>query len=214
MEIKHNVLLVDDHNLVLDGLELILKQDTSLNCCGRVNTGVEAITFAKIHPIDIILMDINLPDISGVEVTEKILSSHPNIKVIGLSMHNELVIIKSLIKKGAKGFLLKNSGKEEILQAIHATIKGDTFYDPEILQRMILLDQKTPSHQSIIPSISRREKEILKLIVKEYTTKEIADQLFISFGTVETHRRNLISKLGVRNTAGLVRMAIEFELIK
>lgn len=217
MRMPYNILLVDDHQAVLDGLSLIVETDSRLQCIGKASNGIKAIDLInkeKVNKekVDLILMDINMPELNGIDATKRIKEIQPDIKIIGLSMIEEVTIIKQIVKNGADGFLLKNSGKDEILQAIHKVLDGGQYFDYNILEKMIKSnDQKSPNITPI--KLSRREKEIVKLIIDEHTTKEIAAMLFISFGTVETHRRNIINKLGVRNTAGIVRATLEFGLL-
>ncbi len=212
----NSILLCDDHPLVIDGMKLILKDLEAFQVVGSVNNGKEAIEYLEKNKVDILLLDINMPVLNGLEAMKIIQKDFPKVKVIMLSMLDDLNVIKHLIDHGAMGYLMKNAGKDEILETIQAVSKGKKAFDPELLMEMVSLKEKrikTQEH-SLFPKLSRREKEILKLIVEEYTTAEIAEQLFISFGTVETHRRNMLNKLGLRNTAGLVRTAIEFGLLQ
>ena len=156
-------------------------------------------------------MDINMPKIDGIQACKIISKKHPNVKVIYLSMINQVEIFQVLLESGAKGFLLKNSSSAEVETAIRQVYKGGKYFDTNIFNS-INEDLITKSKR-FYPKLTRREKEILQLIITEYTSAEIATRLFITQGTVETHRRNLISKLNVKNTAGLVRIAIEYKLV-
>lgn len=211
MTSRSKVLLADDHQLVLDGLALIIDGATDFEVVGQVSNGADAIDFVHQAAVDVILMDINMPEVNGIEATKIIKKSQPMIKILGLSMLDEIQVIKNFRKSGGDGFMLKNSGKEDILLALTNIVNGKAHYDPHILEQLMSPDLKV---SPAMPSLSRREREILALIVQEHTTKEIAEKLFISFGTVETHRRNMINKLGVRNTAGLVRVAMEYGLLE
>lgn len=211
----YDILLCDDHPLVIDGMKLILQELDEFQVVGSVHNGKEALEYLSAQPVDILLLDINMPVLNGLEAMKVIQKDFPEVKVIMLSMLDDLNVIKHLIDHGAMGYLMKNAGKDEILETIHTVSKGKKAFDTELLMEMMSLKErriKTQEH-SLFPKLSRREKEILKLIIEEYTTAEIAEQLFISFGTVETHRRNMLNKLGLRNTAGLVRTAIEFGLL-
>lgn len=210
------VLCVDDHKLVLEGLQLMLRDCTDIQVIGHAQDGQEAIDMVEAGSVDVILMDLNMPRINGLKATQLIKAKHPAIKVLILSMLSEQQMIKSVINAGADGYLLKNSGQNEIIAAIHKVSQGEEHFDNEILEIITssadesVANSKSKSQHA---SLSRREKEILGLIVEEYTTKEIAAKLFISFGTVESHRRNMISKLGVRNTAGLVSAAYKYSIL-
>jgi len=209
--------IVDDHSIVLQGLELMLKNEPSVQLSGLYQNGAQLLSaLQRGETINTILMDIHMPDINGVELCKMVKRDYPSVSVIGLSMVSEMSLVRLMIKNGASGYLHKNAGKEEMMQALDRVRKGKKFFSEEI--RDMLLEGtsrgKKAGNKSPFPRLSRREKEVLGLIVDEYTTQEIADKLFISFGTVETHRRNILSKLGARNTAGLVRIALEYKLLE
>jgi len=145
----------------------------------------------------------------------KVFKTQPNLKIVALSMHKESSLIKLMLSNGAKGYVLKNAGQDEVIKAIE-TVYSNKMYLDETVNDIIVssVANNAKKQQNPFPSISRREKEVLKLILDECTTQDIADKLFISFGTVETHRRNMLIKLGAKNTAGLVRIALEYELNK
>lgn len=150
---------------------------------------------------------------NGLECCRKVKTDFPDVQVLMLSMLEEVSLIKLLLKEGANGYLLKNAGKDEVLNGIRRVAQGKRVLSNDLLT-VLMEDQPVTrnTHQSPIPKISRRERQVLELIVAEHTTAEIAEALFISFGTVETHRRNLLLKLDARNTAGLVRKALEYDL--
>lgn len=209
------VLIADDHQLVIDGIKLMFSDETDIACIGEANDGLQALELAgKIRP-ELIILDINMPNLNGIETCRQIRRSFPEIKILALSMLKEVSLIKLILKNGADGYLLKNSGKEEILTAIRKIQTGEKYFSSEVAALVMesLTGAKVKNTENPFPKLSRREKQILQLIVDEYTTVEIAEKLFISFGTVETHRRNLLIKLGARNTAGLVRACFEYNLL-
>jgi DNA-binding NarL/FixJ family response regulator len=208
------VMVCDDHQLVVDGIKLMLSNHDEIAVIASASNGQEAIDYIKDNKVDVLLLDINMPIKNGLETCKYLQSNHPDIKVIGLSMVSDVELIQSMIGYGARGYLLKNSGQDEVIETILDVNNGKQVFDPSILSD--LLNRKVKKHETkpAFPKLSRREKEVLQLIVDEHTTSEIAESLFISFGTVESHRRNIISKLGVRNTAGLVRMAFELGLLE
>ena len=210
------ILLCDDHPLVIEGLKLIIQHNDQMEVVGSVHNGQEAIDFLGEHDVDILLMDINMPVLNGIEASKIIQKEFPEVKVIMLSMLDDLHITKTLIEYGAKAYILKNASSEEIIQSILGVAEGRILFDQDLLLKIIDLKRSKSRkiEKSLFPKLSRREKEILSLIVQEHTTGEIAEKLFISFGTVETHRRNMLNKLGLRNTAGLVRMALEYNLLE
>lgn len=209
--------IVDDHSIVLQGLELMLKSEPSVKITGLYQNGAQLLSaLQRGETINTILMDIHMPEINGVELCKMVKREYPSVAVIGLSMVSEMSLVRLMIKNGASGYLHKNAGKEEVVQALERVRIGKKFFSEEI--RDMLLEGTSrgekADNKSPYPRLSRREKDVLRLIVDEYTTQEIADKLFISFGTVETHRRNILSKLGARNTAGLVRIAMEYKLLE
>jgi len=210
---KIRIAIADDHQMVLDGLQLIISQEDQMELCGLAHDGKEALELLEREQIDVLLLDINMPVMNGIDAMKVIGKKHPDISVLGLSMLDDTIVIKKLVKYGAKGFLLKNSGRDKIIEAICELHAGGKYFDRAIVTKLLESDNTKSVGTSLFPKLSRREKEILTLIMDELTTKEISEQLFISFGTVETHRRNIINKLGVRNTAGMVRVAIEYQLL-
>lgn len=209
--------IVDDHSIVLQGLELMLKKEPSIKITGLYQNGAQLLSaLQRGETINTILMDIHMPEINGVELCKMVKREYPSVAVIGLSMVSEMSLVRLMIKNGASGYLHKNAGKDEVLEALERVRIGKKFFSEEI--RDMLLEGTSRGEKagkkSPFPRLSRREKDVLRLIVDEHTTQEIADQLFISFGTVETHRRNILSKLGARNTAGLVRIALEYKLLE
>ena len=212
------VMIADDHNMFVEGVELILDGIDNIQVVSKCYTGLEVFEKLAHTPADVILLDINLPGMNGLEVCQKLNKDYPVVKVLALSMHNEESFVTEILKYGAQGYILKNTGKKELISAIEAVYNGQSYFSEEVTETIMksLVHQKSGGKKSNIltPKISRREKEVLELIVKEHTTQEIADTLFISLKTVESHRRSLLTKLCVRNTAGLVRVALENQLIK
>lgn len=208
------VFIADDHRVLSDGLGLLIRSETDLDLVGTCMTGEELLAILTDTDVDVVLLDINLPGISGIEVCEIIRKKHPNVKVIGLSTYDKGSIVKRMLKAGASGYVLKNAGSEELLKAIRTVSTGETYISERVNQ--ILLDDLTGStkkRSDYLPELTRREKEVLRLIADEYTTPEIAEKLFISQNTVETHRKNLLHKFDVKNVAGLIRSAMEKGLL-
>lgn len=208
------VFIVDDHKMVIEGLELMLSPLTNIKVIGTATSGEEAIELLPATATEVVLLDINMQGINGVETCKALLKTQPDLKIVALSMHKESSLIKLMLSNGAKGYVLKNAGQDEVVKAIEAVYNGKMYLDETVNDIVLnsVANGRERKRQSPFPSISRREKEVLELILKEHTTQQIADKLFISFGTVETHRRNMLIKLGAKNTAGLVRIAIEYGL--
>jgi DNA-binding NarL/FixJ family response regulator len=210
------VLLADDHKMVIEGLLLLLKNQADIEVVDYALSGAEALQKSLIIKPDVVLMDINMPELNGIETTKMLLKKLPDTKVIAISMHKERSLIKLMLGNGAKGYVLKNAGQEEVVKAIKTVHSGKIYLDATVNEIIIdsVMDKASQKLVDSFPRLSRREKDVLKLIMEEYTTREIAEKLFISFGTVETHRRNMLIKTGARNTVGLVKLAIEYELLK
>lgn len=210
------VFIIDDHKMVIEGLQLMLESDTDIVTIGYALNGQDGIEKAKELQPDIILLDINMEGLNGIETCKILQTAYPKGKVIAISMHKESSLIKLMLGNGAKGYVLKNAGQDEVIKAIKTVHEGKTYLGEsvnDIIINSITHSEKSKHISNPFPTLSRREKDVLELIMKEYTTQEIADKLFISFGTVETHRRNMLNKTGARNTAGLVRIAIEYDLL-
>lgn len=211
------ILIADDHTMFVDGIESILKMEDDVKVVGRCYEGQGVIDFATNFSVDIVLLDVNLPDMSGIEVCKQLNEKFPNIKVLAISMFNEESYVSEILNNGAKGYILKNTGREELLKALHTIYDGSTYFSKEVTETIMkgLINRRKATNKSTneIPKISRREKEVLRLIAEEFTTNEIAEKLFISLKTVESHRSNLLAKLNARNSAGLVRISIENKLL-
>jgi DNA-binding NarL/FixJ family response regulator len=211
-------MIADDHNMFVEGIESILDGIDNIQVVAKCYNGLEVFEKIKQTPVDVILLDINLPGMNGMEVCQKLSKEYPDVKVLALSMHNEESFVTEILKYGAQGYILKNTGKKELISAIENVYNGQSYFSEEVTETIMksLVNQRAGNKKTTMlsPKISRREKDVLELIVKEHTTQEIADTLFISLKTVESHRRSLLTKLGVRNTAGLVRVAIENHMTK
>ncbi len=207
------VAILDDHNMVLRGIETMLEDSDTIKVIATYNRGRQLLENISNNLPNVLLLDINLPDSNGMDICKELTKKHPELAIIALSNYSETGFIKNMLRNGAKGYLLKNTDKQELITAITTVHKG-TNYLPRSIQDILLNDSiGNPSQVTFIPKLSRREKEVLNLIAKEHINQEIAEILFISTKTVESHRNNLIQKLGVRNTAGLIRLAVEKGLL-
>jgi len=204
----------DDHNMVLRGIETMLKSCEDIEIITTYSNGEDTINGLPLSKPDVLLLDINLPDWNGIDLCKTILKTHPELHIIALTNFNETSFVKNMIKNGAKGYLLKNTNKNELKSAIKKVYKGEQYLQKSIQELLLNESIGITARNTFIPKLTRREQEILNLIAEEFTTNEIAKKLFVSVKTIETHRSHLIQKLEVRNTAGLVRIAIEKGLIK
>jgi len=214
---QKRVLLVDDHQLIIDGLRGFIETNPDYKVVGEANNGVDAIRLASVLDPHVILMDIEMPEMSGIQACEEIKKIKPDTKIIIVSMHNEKQLIKKLIDQGADGYLLKNSQQKEVMEAIEKALQNEPYFSEDVTQ---VLANKTPvknsggqSETSLISNLTEREIEILKLVAQGLTNKEVGDALDISHRTVDTHRTNLMKKLDVTNVAGLIRIAFKNGLI-
>ncbi|WP_298502345.1 response regulator transcription factor [uncultured Maribacter sp.] len=203
------VVVVDDHPLVQDGLQASLAADTRIQILGSFSTGKELMKFLKTTIVNVVVLDINLPDYSGIELCSFICDTYPHVKILALSNYSDPSIIKQMLKNGAKGYLLKNVKSQELALAIKEIYNGNEYLNSEI--KKILADAIFSTVGA--PRLTRREKHVLQLIAAGKTTNTIAEELFISKLTVETHRKNIMKKMKVSNAAGLVKMAYEKKLI-
>lgn len=205
------LIIADDHKVFRDGIVSILEDIADIQVVGEAEDGRQVLELLKTTQPDVILMDISMNEAGGIETTQLIKKDHPNIRVLALSMHNESEYILKMIEAGAMGYLLKDAGSEEVIQAIRQVAKGKTFYSQDVSSVMVAALTQSNKQQSNKDNVAltRREREVLQLIVEEYSNPEIAEKLFISIRTVDTHRRNLLEKTGAKNTAGLVKFAIK-----
>ena len=216
MIVKRSVLIVDDHKMIRDGLRFMLESQKNNYefVIEEADTGETGVEKAKNNSYDIIIMDFQLPKINGAEATALIIKNNPNTKILSLSNYDEYMYIDSVLKAGAKGFVLKNIGPEELLKAIETIISGKNYYSSDVAIKLLSFENNEGKDirykNEKITGLSKREIEVLKLIADGFTNEEIANKLFISKRTVDTHRQNLLNKLSVKNTAGLVRYALEF----
>ena len=204
MSIK--VFIVDDHYMVIEGIRSLLQNEKSVEWAGHATNAASCFAFLQQHQPDVILMDINLPDKSGIDLCKEVKEKYPSIFIIGLSTFNQQSFIQKMMDNGASGYVLKNATQEELMEAIEAVTKGKIYLSNEASQTL-------RRNESTNIVLTRREKEVLELIAEGMTNNVIAQKLFISPSTVDTHRKNLLAKLDAKNTASLIRMASQLQLI-
>lgn len=212
------ILLVDDHRLIRDAIQSYMEGDPEYEVVGEASHGQEAIKFLEENEVDVVLMDINMPIMDGLQCTKEVLSRWPKIKVLTLSMMSDNQHIKQMMGAGASGYVLKNCSEKELKNAIKTVYEGDTYYSSdvtEVVMSNLMRNKPTKtSHMVVDMPLTEREKEVLELIIKEFSNQEIADKLFISPRTVDAHKRNLLEKTGSKNIAGLVMYAINNQLFE
>lgn len=210
------IFLADDHTIVRQGLAKLLEAEPHIKVVGEAQDGREAVNkVPKINP-DIVIMDIAMPLLNGIEATRQIKKLSPQTKIIILSMHSHDRYISELISLGASGYLLKDSTGVEIIKAVSAAMKGDVYLSPSISRRVIddyLTLKKTSSREDLYAKLSNREREVFQMIAEGHSTKKIADILFVSASTVKTHRANIMEKLQLKNISQLIQFAIRLGIV-
>jgi len=202
------IAIVDDHQIFLDGMLALLGNEKRIDIVGTALDGKALLTLLDSTPVDVVLLDMNMPVMNGLETTQRIKAEHANTHVLMLTMQNDKDAIAELLQAGVTGYVLKNTNGEELMLAIETVAAGETYYSDMVTKTMMQsFRPRSSSHTNIV--LTSREVDVLKLITDGFTAAEIADKLCISQHTVDSHRKNLLSKIGARNTAGLVRYALE-----
>ncbi len=203
---KVEIFIVDDHYMVIEGIRSLLQFEKNIEWLGHATTAASCLAFLQKKQPDVLLMDVNLPDQSGIDLCKAVKQAYPQVSVLGLSTFNQQAIIRNMIDNGASGYVLKNATRTELKEAIDAVFKGNTYFSFEVSQSL----HETETSALLI---TRREKEVLQLIAEGLTNTEIAQKLFISIPTVNTHRKSLLEKFDAKNTATLIGKAIRAGLI-
>ncbi len=201
------IIIADDHRIVLEGLSSLIELSNDIKIVGLANNGQEIIDLLNSQEVDIVVSDIEMPVMDGVKVTRLIRNQFPKVKVLILTMYSSIAFIRNILEIGAHGYILKNKGKEELIDAIKTIYDGGEYFGREI--EKTLRESLKKENVFDIVKLTKREIDVLKLIAKGDTTPIISEKLFIAHSTVETHRRNLIEKTGVKNSKGLVKYAFE-----
>jgi DNA-binding NarL/FixJ family response regulator len=206
-----NVLLVDDHKIMRDGIKAILTRDPDFCVVGEAENGSEALHFVKTHRPALVLMDIGLPGLNGVETTAEILRHHPECKVVILSMYEDEKTVVGAVRAGARGFILKRVSDSDLLEALHVVANGGAYLSPQVSDRLLSRIQKgdlESKQPSALESLSPREVQVLRLVAEGKTSKEIATVLDLREQTIRSYRKTMMKKLGVNNVAGLTQLAL------
>ncbi len=203
------ILIADDHQMFIDGIKSLLRKDKRFVFVKEALNGAEAFDFISSNEVDLVITDISMPGMSGTELTKKIKQDFPNVKVLVLSMFKEKSIINEIVKAEAEGYILKNTGREELVSAIEKIVDNGTYYSHEVLSQLILKNSKVQKKSEFNTSLTERELEIIRLIAEELTTAEIADKLCISPRTVDTHRKNILEKTNSKTIVGLMKFIFE-----
>ncbi|MFT3675115.1 MAG: response regulator transcription factor [Chitinophagaceae bacterium] len=201
-----SIFIVDDHYMVIEGIRSLLENERDIEWMGHATNATSCLSFLQSHQPDVILMDVNLPDKSGTELCKEVKQLYPSVFVLGLSTFNQQTVIRNMMDNGASGYLLKNASKQELQTAIAKVMKGGTY-----LSNDAAISLREAEHS--VSLITGREREVLALIADGFTNAEIAEKLFISTPTVNTHRKSLLSKFKANNTAELIKLALRNNII-
>lgn len=211
------IMVTDDHQIVLDGIKSLINRIPGFKLVAEAHNGREALDLLKHLHVDVCLMDLDMPEMNGMEATALIKEKYPVVKVLVLTMHNEKALINKVMESGASGFVLKNSTQDELMEAIKKVHDGQQYFSAEVTMTLLSKTEHRTSSNLQTPvdlsQLTERETEILRLIAEGYSNKEIGERLFISHRTVDTHRTNLMKKLGVHNIAGLIKFAMKAGLV-
>ncbi|MCI4671373.1 MAG: response regulator transcription factor [Bacteroidia bacterium] len=208
---KIRLLLVDDHQIVIDGIKNLLRKSEEFWVVGEFQNGYDALEFLQENRVDLMITDLQMPSMSGIELCQKVKEQFQEVKILVLSMHHDPDVVRKIFASHAEGYILKNTDRKELKDAIYQLVNGGTYYSREVLQSMLgeVISKEKESQVKLSP----REIEILQLIAEEHTTPEIAEKLFISPRTVETHRKHLMQKSGSKSVVGLIMFGLKTRII-
>lgn len=211
----YRILVVDDHEIIRDAMRYYFEGDTNYQVAAEAENGVVALAILEKDSFDVVLTDINMPEMDGLSLVSQIRRLYPEQRILVLSMFNEAPYINKVIAMGANGYVLKKAPKEELVKAIEKVLSGDNFFSQDVTNTIIgSIAKRSPKKRLTFEiDLSDREKEVLSLIVNEHSNQEISEKLFISVRTVEAHKRNILEKTGCKNIAGLVMYAVERGLV-
>jgi DNA-binding NarL/FixJ family response regulator len=215
MDKEVKIVIADDHQMLIDGIKALLRKEKKLVFVHEAADAESALEYISHKPTDLLITDISMPGMSGTELTKKVKQQFPSVKVLVLTMFNDPAIISDIIESEAEGYILKNTGKSELVNAITKIMDNGTYYSSEVLNTLLAYKKNVSANSSEgREELTPRELEILKLVTEEKTTAEIAEKLFISVHTVDTHRKNILKKTKCKTIIGLIKFAFENNLIR
>lgn len=207
------IAITDDHEMVLKGITSMLVNTSEIEIVGTYVNAQETLVNLATNLPDVLLLDINLPDINGIDLSKQLLKKYPELKIIALTNFEDISFVKRMLKNGVHGYLLKNTDKLELVEALKTVLSGEIFLQKDIHKKLLSQTTRQTKNNNLLPKLTRREHDVLTAISEELTTQQISEKLFISPKTVETHRMNIMSKLGAKNSVGIIKIAIEKELL-
>ena len=204
------IILADDHRIMREGLRALLEREAGIEVIAEADNGRTTVELSRELNPDIVVIDIGMPDLNGIDATRQIVSDAPTVKVIALSMHSDKKFVREMLSAGASGYLLKDSAFEELGTALATVINNQTYLSPKIADTVVkdYLGKVGPKESKASPALTKREREVLQLIAEGKTTKDIASQLYVSIKTIETHRKQIMEKVGLNSVAELTKYAI------
>jgi len=204
------IILADDHRIMREGLRALLERDAAIEVIAEADNGRTTVELSRELNPDVVVIDIGMPDLNGIDATRQIVSESPAVKVIALSMHSDRKFVREMLSAGASGYLLKDSAFEELGTALATVINNQTYLSPKIADTVVkdYLGKVEPKESKVSPALTKREREVLQLIAEGKTTKDIAAQLYVSIKTIETHRKQIMDKVGLNSVAELTKYAI------
>jgi len=208
-----NIAITDDHEMVLQGIKSMLQDTKDVRVVATFSDADSTLKGLEASGTDVLLLDINLPDVNGIDLSKQLLKQFPELKIIALTNYDDVSFAKRMLKNGVHGYLLKNTDKVELLKALKTVLSGDIYVQKDISDKLLYQNLKPKSSNGLNIKLTRREQEVLIAISEELTTQEISEKLFISPKTVETHRSNIMLKLGAKNSVGIIKIAIEKQLL-
>lgn len=210
---KLKILIVDDHQILIDGIEAMLQDVDAFEVVGKLLDGKVALSYLAHNPVDILLTDLYMPKMTGIELTQKVKKDFPEVKVLALSVSYDVSIVHDLMDAGISGFILKTIGRGELIEAINEVSRGNVYFSREVSNEILRSLANRNDSEEETYRLTDREIEILKLIAQEFSNADIAKQLYISERTVETHRKNIYRKTNTKTIVGLIKYAVERKLI-
>ncbi|MCT4630404.1 response regulator transcription factor [Winogradskyella sp.] len=207
------IAITDDHVMVLKGIESLLANTKEIDVVATYCNAQETLDGLKKVNSDVLLLDINLPDLNGIDLSKQLLKQHPDLKIIALTNFEDISFVKRMLKNGVHGYLLKNTDKIELIEALKTVLSGNLYVQKSINDKLLNQMSSKPINNGLNIKLTRREHDVLVGISEELTTQEISEKLFISPKTVETHRMNIMSKLGAKNSVGIIKIALEKQLL-
>ena len=213
MNTPARLLLVDDHQLILDSLQLLFTSIPDVEVVGVVNDSRRVSELITKLAVDLLVCDLNMPNLSGIDLTLQLRKSHPHVKVLLLTMAEDTPTIREAVRAGCAGYVLKRAGRDELEKAIKFLGQGQRYFSPDIIDQLTYLETYVGTEHTVLSVLTEREVDVLRLIADEHATHQIAERLFISIPTEETHRRHLMQKLGVKSVVGMVKFAMKHGLV-